>query len=95
MSDTEHESTPGFVAECFWPGVSRAELEAAEARARASTAALSSEGEPVRYVGSLLFPSNEVVFFQFDAASAEAVRRASERARLPFERIVESTASHP
>jgi hypothetical protein len=82
--------TKGFVAECFWPGVREADIESADARARLSAEALDREGQTVHYLGSLLFPSDEVVFFQFDAVSADAVRRASERAAIPFERIVES-----
>jgi hypothetical protein len=82
--------TKGFVAECFWPGVREADIESADGRARLSAEALDREGQSVRYLGSLLFPSDEVVFFEFDAVSADAVRRASERAAIPFERIVES-----
>jgi hypothetical protein len=80
----------GYVAECFWPGVSAADVKTAEARARDSVAALAREGEGIAYLGALMFPGDEVVFFEFDAASMETVRRASESAALPFERIVES-----
>jgi hypothetical protein len=82
----------GFVAECFWPGVSEAEIEAVDVRARRSAEALDRQGHSVQFVGSLFFPSDEVVFFQFDAVTADAVRKASERAAIPFERIVESVA---
>jgi hypothetical protein len=87
---TPSAETKGFVAECFWPGVREADIEAADARARQSAEALDREGQAVRYLGSFLFPSDEVVFFEFDAVSADAVRRVSERAAIPFERIVES-----
>jgi hypothetical protein len=79
-----------FVAECFWPGVRAADIEAADARARLSADAIGRAGHAVRYLGSLVFPTDEVVFFEFDAVSEDAVRRASEHAQLPFERIVES-----
>jgi hypothetical protein len=80
----------GFVAECFWPGVNDADIEAADARARLSAEALAQEGDPVRYLGAVLFPSDEVVFFEFSSLSADVVRRVSEQAAIPFARIVES-----
>jgi hypothetical protein len=82
----------GFVAECFWPGVKEADIEAADARARLSAEALAQEGDPVAYLGSVLFPSDEVVFFEFSSLSADIVRRVSELAAIPFARIVESVA---
>jgi hypothetical protein len=81
-----------FVAECFWPGVKDADIEAAEVRARRCAAALAKDGDPDTYLGSTLFPSDEVVFFEFSSASADVVRRASEKAAIPFARIVESVA---
>ncbi len=89
MADSPTERK-GYVAECFWPGVRAADVQSAEARARDSVAALTREGEGIAYLGALLFPGDEVVFFEFDAVSMETVRRASEHAGLPFERIVES-----
>jgi len=38
---------------------------------------------------------DEVAFLLFEAVSADAVREASERARLPFERIVQTTELTP
>lgn len=81
-----------FVAECFWPGVKDADIEAADARARLSAQALAHDGNPVTYLGSVLFPSDEVVFFEFSSLSADIVRRVSELAAIPFARIVESVA---
>jgi len=76
--------TTEYVAECFWPGVTEADLSALDARARASTSA------EVHYLSSVLMPNDEVVFCFFDGPSAEAVRAVAERAEIPFERIVES-----
>lgn len=83
------------MAECFLPGLKRTTLELLDERARQSAEELAAEGEPVRYLGSVLFPGDEVVFFEFEGASEEVVRRASERAELPFERIVESVHVKP
>ena len=82
----------GFVAECFWPGVNEADIKAAEGRARRSAEALADNGDVVAYLGSVLFPSDEVVFFEFSSLSADLVRRVSELAAIPFARIVESVA---
>jgi len=81
-----------FIAECFWPGVTEADVEALDARASAAADALARGGEPVRFLGSILMREDEVVLCQFDGA-ADAVRRAAERAEIPFERIVETTHS--
>ena len=79
-----------YTAECYWPGVTEAKLREAGARAAHAAEAVSREGTLVRYLGSVLFPGDEVVLFEFDGASPEAVRRASERAELSVERIVEA-----
>jgi len=75
-----------FVAECFWPGVREADVQALETQIQASL----SDG--VRYVGSLLMRADEVVLCQFEGR-ADAVRETAERARIPFERILEIARS--
>jgi hypothetical protein len=79
-----------YLVECFWPGVTREAVETANKRARQRAAALRREGSALRFLGSLLVPSDEVVFFQFAAASIEEVIRASREAELPFDRIAAS-----
>lgn len=86
------QAARSFIAECFWPGVTEAEVEALDARALASAGELTDAGEPVRYLGSILMRADEVVLCQFEGAES-AVRRAAERAEVPFERIVET--AHP
>lgn len=81
------ETSGSFVVECFWPGVTESDLAALERRVREVTA-----GGPVRYLGSILMREDEVVLCQFEG-SAHAVRRVAERARVPFERILETTTS--
>jgi hypothetical protein len=63
---------------------------AANVRARERVSALRREGSSLRFLGSLLILSDEVVFFQFAAASTEEVVRASREAGLPFDRIAAS-----
>jgi hypothetical protein len=70
-----------YAAKCYWPEVTEGELaQAARRVARRPEAG---------YAGSLLFPGDELVLCLFDARSAEAVRRASERAGIPCERVME------
>ncbi len=82
----------GFIAECFWPGVSEHDLGALDARATACAGELSRSGEPVRYLGSVLMREDEVVLCRFEGDGA-AVRRAAELAAIPFERILETAQS--
>jgi hypothetical protein len=79
-----------YVVECFWPGVTPAQAEAAAERAEASAVRLRADAAEVRFSGSILVPDDETVFFLFDGASAAEVRRAAELAELPFERVLES-----
>lgn len=85
-------NVPGFVAECFWPGVRESDLYALDIRALARAAALTSAGEQVRYLGSILLRDDEVVLCRFQGAAA-AVRRAAVEAEIPFERILEAAQS--
>ena len=82
-----------YVAECFWPGVDEAAVRALDARAGGCADELARAGEPVRYLGSILMREDEVVLCLFDGTE-DAVRLAAEQADVPFERILEATASH-
>jgi hypothetical protein len=84
------DPTRSYLAECFWPGVSKAHLKELDSRA-ALTAAASRGKAQVRYRGSMLMPDDEVVFCFFDGPSATAVEAAARDAGIPFARIVEST----
>lgn len=79
-----------YVAECFWPGVTRAELESLDVRASLSAGRTSGT---VCYLGSMLMPEDEVVFCFFEGPSVEAVAGAARGAQIPFARILVSTGS--
>ena len=81
-----------YVAECFWIGVGDDDLRLLDKRAAMSAAAMSGGGERVRYLGSVLMRSDEVVLCFFEG-SATSVRRAAELAQIPFERILETAGS--
>src|SRR5258708_37116313 len=74
------------VAECLLPGVTPAITRALGERVRTELAR-SRSPSPVSFIGSLLMPDDEVVMCLFAGPIAE-VRAISERARLPFDRIL-------
>src|SRR5215208_107390 len=77
-----------FLVECFWPGVSIADVNELDRRARQVAQRSRRRGVAVRYLGSLLMPDDEVVLFEFQAPSAEVVAQTSTQAGLPFQRVV-------
>lgn len=78
--------------ECFWPGLREDDIVAIDRRAAAAVAELAEQGEEVSYIGSLVMAEDEVLLCRF-SGSGDAVRRAAERAAIPFERIVGASSS--
>jgi hypothetical protein len=73
------------IAECLLPGLT---LLTAGELARRITAELAGRPRPgVCFLGSLLMPGDEVLLCLFAGSEAE-VRAVTERAGLPFERIL-------
>jgi hypothetical protein len=81
-----------FVAECFWPDVTEADLEKLDRRVTTEASRLGDDSQPVRYLGSILVREDEVVLCQFEGVEAD-VRLLAERAAIPFARILETTSS--
>jgi hypothetical protein len=81
--------TKSYLVECYWPGVSEQTLLEATHRARKATAELQQEGKKIRFLDSILVLADETVFWLFQGSEA-AVRTASTRAGVPFERVLES-----
>jgi hypothetical protein len=84
-----------YAAKCYWPGVTPRELEALGARARRAAHQASPSPRPAAYVGSILFPDDDLVLCLFEASSQAAVRRASEDAGIPCERVMSSRWFEP
>ena len=72
------------IAECLVPGITPASAEALGDRVMSE---LARSRSPVSFIGSLLMPEDEVLLCLFAGPFAE-VRKVSERAGLPFERIL-------
>lgn len=90
MADTKRRPAAEYVAECFWPGVTKGDLVRLDARALATVGHTTDASGRVRYLGALLLPTDEVVFCFFDGPSAEAVEIIARRAKIPFDRILQS-----
>ena len=79
-----------FLIECFVDGAQRAQVEAADARARVVVEGLRGQGHAVDYFGAVFVPGDETAFYLFGACDIAAVVEAGERAALPASRVVES-----
>ncbi len=78
-----------YLVECYWPAVTRDQHAAAAGRARAAAGEAREVGRQLQFLGSILIPADETVFCLF-AGCEDDVRAASQRAGLPFERVLES-----
>jgi hypothetical protein len=74
-----------YAAKCYWPGVSPEQLEEVAMRARAAGRARRAG---VAFLGSILFPDDELVLCLFDAPSQAVVKQTSEEAGIPCERVM-------
>jgi hypothetical protein len=77
-------------AKCYWPGVTEDELDRAAASAIREAQTVSRTGTQVRYLGSLLFPDDELVLCLFAAASQVPIRQTTEHAGIPCERLMQT-----
>lgn len=77
-----------YAAKCYWPEVSRSELEQVADRATGTAAGIETHG--VSYVGSLLFVADDLVLCLFEASSRAVVNRATVQLGIPCERVMDS-----
>jgi hypothetical protein len=78
-----------YTAKCYWPGITATEF------ARRGAIGLSRASGPLgrdrpAYVGSLLFPQDDLVLCLIEGPTLHDVRSMTSRAGLPSERIMES-----
>lgn len=83
------EQTSTYLVESYRPGVSVEKLTAAAGRAQHATNEVRAEGSELRFLGSMLIPADETVFWFFTGDEAD-VRAVSDRASLPCERVMET-----
>lgn len=71
-----------YTAKCFWPGVSEEELRLAARRAGTWGGAV--------FRGALYLPDDELVLCLFVSSSRASVKRVSEDAGMPCERVIDT-----
>lgn len=79
-----------YAAKCYWPGVSRDEVETIGARI-----GRERSGSDPAYRGSLLFIEDELVLCLFEGTSRTVVKRVSEHLGIPCERVMASAWLDP
>ena len=80
-----------YTAKCFWPGATEDEIRLAAARAR-----LESRQVPgTSFRGAIYLPGDELVLCLFESSSRDGVKRASEHAGMPCERVIETVWIEP
>ncbi len=81
---------PKYMVERHLPGITNEQLTAAAGRAKATTAQMTEEGTPVRYLRSTFIPGEDKCFCLFEGPSEDAVKQANDRAEIPYQRVVEA-----
>jgi hypothetical protein len=79
-----------YAAKCYWPGVTEGELQHAAAAAGHEAARFRGEGKPIRYLGSFLFPADDLVLCVFETPERDLVSATTARAHIPCERLMET-----
>ncbi len=79
---------PVYMVERELPGVTMEQLADAQKKAIQTGKELTAEGRQVRYLRSMFVPGESRCMCLFEAASADNVKEANERAQIPFTRIV-------
>jgi hypothetical protein len=84
-----------YLVEAYAPLQEHEGLGRIVGRARAAAAEMRRDGVSVHYLRPILLPDDEVCLHLFEAPSADAVKEASRRAELRYERIIEARGSTP
>jgi hypothetical protein len=84
-----------FLVERYWPGIDVATLPAVLRRLDAAAEAMTAEGTPVRHLGSILMPIDQVVFSLITAGDESLVREVNARAQVPVDRIAAAITLAP
>ena len=81
---------PKYIVERHLPGITPDQLAAAAGRAKSTTAEMSDEGVPVRYLRSTFLPQEEKCYCLFEGPDPTAVEQAQRRAEIPYDRVVDA-----
>lgn len=86
---------PIFVADIVLPDVTHEQLVATQKEAIEMSRRFTAEGRSVRYVRSIVIPSESHCICLFEAENAKIVQEVNEAAQIPFTRIVEAMELTP
>jgi len=75
-----------YTAKCFWPGITEDQLRLATAQA---SNRIEKQGQTT-FRGALYLPGDELELCLFESLSPARVRRASDDAGIPCERVIET-----
>ena len=81
---------PVYMVERNLKGITMEQLGEAQQRAIETSAALSEDGKPCRYIRTTFLPGEEKSMCLFEASSAQLVEECNRQARIPFDRVVEA-----
>ncbi len=81
---------PKFAVERQLPGITNEQLAGAQRAAIETARRFSQDGKDIRYIRSLVVPSDARCICLFEAENAEVVRQVNEAAQLPFSGISEA-----
>jgi hypothetical protein len=70
------------------PGISMEQLGGAQKAAISTCQEMTAAGKNVRYIRTTFVPGESHCMCLFEAANAELVKEANDKAKLPYKRIV-------
>lgn len=79
-----------YTAECYRPGLKPEAVGAIVASVRTAADAVNGPGTPIRFLGTIHFVHDEVLFVLFRALRESEVRAVGHLAPLSFDRVAES-----
>ena len=83
---------PSYLVETFLPRVAAGDRRARDRATSSAAKALTRDGTPVRFGGSIYVPEDEICLYSFDAPSVGDVELVAERAGLRLLRVVVTLA---
>jgi len=84
---------PSYLVETFLARDNAGDRRASERATSSAAEALTRDGTPIRFGGSIYVPEDEVCLYSFDAPSVGDVERIVARAGLRLLRVVEAIPS--
>lgn len=79
-----------YMVERSLKGIAMDDLAAAQKAAISTSQQSAAEGTAVRYIRSTFVPDSGRCMCLFEAANADAVKQVNDKAKLPYDRIVEA-----